>query len=92
MPKIKNGFIWVNWVEKQFYPVAKWAPNENTVLYLPLDSTNTYQDKSLTPHTTSNNWTQFGTYWWVDCASFNRNYIQLENVAIDNEFTFSRYQ
>lgn len=37
MPKIKEVFKWVNWVEQRIYPFARWTPGENTVAYLPLD-------------------------------------------------------
>lgn len=56
-----------------------WQPWANTILYMPLDSTNTVNDLS----SNSNNWTiswtvTFWTNLWVDCGAFlNSGYITI---------------
>lgn len=48
-----------------------WQPGANTLLYLPLDSTNTLNDLSGNGYNMTNNGNvSFWTYGWVDCAYF----------------------
>jgi len=56
----------------------KWQPWANTLLYLPLNITDTYLDKSWNNIQTTNNWVTFGTYtsdnvdcWYFDWSSNN---------------------
>lgn len=48
-----------------------WA---NTLLYCPLNSTDTYTDQSWNNVQTTSNWVSFWTYVWVDCAYFDFNW------------------
>lgn len=70
-------YIYQSWTEKELqnayiweYP-ERWQPWANTVLYLPLDSTNTVNDLSGNGYNMTNNGSvSFWTYGWVDCAYF----------------------
>lgn len=64
-----NVYIWKE------YNREPWA---NTLLYLPLNSTDTYTNKSSSWISTTNSWVSFGTYQWVDCWYFawGEQYIQ----------------
>ena len=44
----------------------------NTLARYPLTSSSTIYDRSWNGRTLTNNWTQFWTYWWIDCAYFQR--------------------
>lgn len=57
-----------------------WKPWANTLLYLPLNSTDTYTDKSWKNRTTTNYNVQFWTYQWVDCWYFNNAHIQINTL------------
>jgi len=49
-----------------------WHPSANTLARYPLTSSSTIYDRSWNGRTLTNNWTQFWTYWWIDCAYFQR--------------------
>ena len=55
----------------------------DTLLYLPLNTTDTYTDKSWHNVMFVNSWTTFWTYQWVNCAYFNWN----SYIYSSNEFT-----
>lgn len=48
-----------------------WKPWANTVAYYPLTSITTTTDSQWTYNLTNGGNVVFGTYQWVDCASFN---------------------
>lgn len=52
-----------------------WRPWANTLLYCPLNSTDTYTDQSWNNVQTTSSWVSFWTYTSanVDCAYFNNN-------------------
>lgn len=56
-----------------------WQPWANTILYMPLDSTNTTTDLSSNHNDWTINWTvNFWTNLWVDCGAFlNSGYITI---------------
>ena len=60
----------------------EWQPWANTLLYLPMNSTDTYLDKSWNNVQTTNSWVTFWEYQWVDCGYFNRNHIQITPFSI----------
>ncbi len=59
-----------------------YTPNSNTLLYLPLNGTTTYTDKSPSARSMTNSWVTFWTHQWVDCAYFqNWNSIVSPNYS-----------
>ena len=69
MPKIKEVFMRVDWVEERIYPTAKWRPWNNTKIYLPL--TDDYKDV-ISWTTLSTTWTvDLTTEWGVKCTRLN---------------------
>ena len=58
---------------KNFYK-QWWQPWANTLLYCPLNSTDTYTDQSWNNIQTTSSWVSFWTYVWVDCAYFDFNW------------------
>jgi len=59
-----------------------WQPSSVTLLYLPLNSTNTYTDQSGKNIGTTNTGTIFWTYQWVDCGYFDGySHIQVNPFA-----------
>ena len=52
-------------------PSAWWQPWVNTLLYCPLNSTDTYTDQSGNNVQTTSSWVSFWMYQWVDCAYFD---------------------
>lgn len=69
MPKIKEVFMRVDWVEERIYPTAKWRPWTNTKIYLPL--TDDYKDV-ISWTTLSTTWTvSLTTEWGVKCTRLN---------------------
>lgn len=61
-------YLTVPWGATPVTPRTPWA---NTLLYLPLDSTNTVNDLSGNGYNMTNNGNvSFWTYGWVDCAYF----------------------
>ena len=75
---------------KKIYLYKEWEwrqPNENTILYMPLNSDTTYLDQVWL--ITTNNWVVFWTYAWVDCWFFNRNYITISSLPFANTTTFN---
>jgi len=60
------------------------------VLKLPLNTTYTYTDQSPLKKTVINNWVQFWTYAWVNCAYFNgSSRLQLPDIKTLSDFTIS---
>ena len=83
MPKVKKIYkgniqVWPAW----------WTPWANTLLYLPLNSTDTYTDKSWNNRGTTNYSVAFWTYQWVNCAYFNNAHIQVTPFQIPTWLTF----
>ena len=74
-------YIWKQWQE--------WQPWEDTLLYLPLNSTDTYLDKSWNNISTTNSNVTFWQYQWVDCGIFNwsNTHIQVTPFAIPSTIT-----
>ena len=66
-----------------------WKPWANTLLYLPLNSTDTYTDKSWNNISTTNSNVTFGDYYWVECGIFNwsNTHIQVTPFAIPDTVT-----
>lgn len=92
--EIKNIYVWTTPVKEVYVWTTKvrpawWQPWANTLLYLPLNSTDTYLDKSWNSISTTNNWVTFWTYQWVDCGSFNgsSNRIDCGNITFTNTTT-----
>ena len=73
---------------KNFYR-QWWKPWANTRLYLPLNSTDNFTDKSWNSYTVTNvGNVQLGTYGWVDCAYFTsatNSYATLNNFAFNSD-------
>lgn len=82
---IKKVTIRPWWVEKQIRPDNWWQPWANTLLYMPLNSTDTYTDKSWNSRTTTNTNVSFWTYQWVNCWYFNWTSAHIQITP----FTFS---
>lgn len=57
-----------------------WQPGANTLLYLPLNSTDTYTDQSWNNISTTNTNVTFWTYQGVDCWQFNQAHIQVNTM------------
>lgn len=55
-------------------PSPWWQPWVNTLVYCPLNSTDTYTDQSGNNVQTTSSWVSFWTYQWVDCAYFDFNW------------------
>lgn len=71
---------------KNFY--KQWRqPWANTLLYLPLNSTDTYTDQSWNNVQTTNNWVTFWTYQWVDCWYFSSAHIQVDPFTYPSDIT-----
>lgn len=70
------------------YP-ERWQPWVNTLLYLPLNSVDTYTDKSWNNRGTTNTSVGFWTYQWVDCWYFNGTsaHIQVTPFAFSSELS-----
>lgn len=64
-----------------------WKPWANTLLYLPLNSTDTYTDQSWNSVVTTNNGTTFWTNYWVDCGYFNSSNIQVTTFTVPSAWT-----
>ncbi len=82
--------LMLNWEEYQIREFQQWwwQPWANTLLYLPLNSTDTYTDKSWNNVSTTNYNVAFWTYQWVDCWEFNTSTrITVTPFSID----FSKY-
>lgn len=79
--KVKKIYVGTNLVR----PV--WKPNTNTIVYLPLNSTNTKND--IEWHTTAQWWTvRYWTYWGVDCADFTSWwYVTISSISFPAEWT-----
>lgn len=59
-----------------------WQPWANTIVYYPLDSTNTVNDLSWNWYNLTNAWwVTFGTNEWVDCAYFNGSYLYYSSLS-----------
>lgn len=72
-----------------------WQPWANTLLYLPLNTTDTYTDKSWNSRTVTNYGIQFWTYSWVDCAYFDNgsgDALVLGNFTLPSDLTVSWWQ
>lgn len=72
-----------------------WTPWANTILYLPLNTTDTYTDQSWNSRTVTNYGIQFWTYSWVDCAYFDNgsgDALVLGNFTIPSDLTVSWWQ
>lgn len=62
--------------------VEWWQPGADTLLYLPLNSTDTYTDKGGRSVSTTNTGVTFWTYQWVDCGYFDGySHIQVTPFA-----------
>lgn len=85
---IKRVTIRPNWTEKQIRP-AWWQPWANTLLYMPLNSTDTHTDKSWNSRATTNTNVSFWTYQWVDCWYLNGTsaHIQITPFTFSSELT-----
>ena len=59
------------WVEEQIRQYTRYTPTSTTLLYLPLETTHTYTDQSLSHKTVTSSGLQFGTYNSVNCVYFN---------------------
>ena len=81
--------LMLNWEDYYFAEWGGWwQPWANTLLYLPLNSTDTYTDKSWNNVSTTNYNVTFWTYQWVDCWEFNTSTrITVTPFPID----FSKY-
>lgn len=85
-------FVWDSQVSKVFVWDTQvrpswWQPWANTLLYMPLNSTDLATDQSGNNVQTNNNWVTFWTYQWVDCGYFNRNNITVSPFAIPADVT-----
>ena len=88
MPKIKNVFKWVNWVENEIYPWG-WSPWSNTLLYYSFND-QTLNDKSWN----GNNWSWYSWAWsyvqwikWYWVQNGNR-WIRMPISMPSWDFTF----
>jgi len=88
--KLKRIMMRPNGVEKQVRPKGWWQPWTNTLLYLPLNSTDTYTDQSGNSRSTTNTSVTFWTYQWVDCWYFNGSsaHIQVTPFSLSWTLTF----
>lgn len=75
----------LHWAIQTFHWKPKWwQPWANTLLYMPLNSTDTYTDKSWNNIGTTNYSVTFWTNYWVDCGYFNGSsaHIQINPFSI----------
>lgn len=63
-------YVRPNGTEQKIRPVW-WQPWANTLLYLPLNSVDTYTDQSWFNRSLTNTNVTFWTYKWVDCGYFD---------------------
>lgn len=69
-------------------PPSPWRqPWANTLLYMPMNSTNQATDQSWNNVQTTNSWVTFWTYQWVDCGYFNDSHIQVTPFNIPSTVT-----
>lgn len=68
MPKIKEVFMRVDWVEERIYPTAKWRPWENTVLYIPMKED--LLDHSWNGISVTSNSVSLSQVWWINVWYF----------------------
>lgn len=88
--KIQRIYVWTTKVRP-----SGWTPWANTLLYLPLNTTDTYTDKSWNSRTVTNYGILFWTYAWVDCAYFDNgsgDAIVFDNFTIPTDLTVSWWQ
>lgn len=85
----QNSTLWAVYAGSEKIWPTWWKPWENTLLYLPLNSTDTYLDKSWNNISTTNSNVTFGDYYWVECWIFNWSnaHIQVTPFAIPNTIT-----
>lgn len=88
------GYTATCWVTDQSW----WQPWANTIVYYPLDSTNTVNDLSNNHYDLTNDWNGvvFWTYQWADCAYFSKGYYNCLYRSTDQilptwDFTWNAY-
>ena len=66
----------------------KWKPWANTILYMPLNSTNTKNDIIWWHTTTQWGTVSYGTYWWVDCMNVTWEwYVWISSMTLPQQYT-----
>ena len=93
MPKVKNVFKWVNWVENEIYPWGGYTPTSNTIVYLPLNWT---LDRYWTSSWTVEIWSDTpyeDIYWnmqWIRFKWNSNSYVKINSVPVMNtDFTLN---
>jgi len=66
-----------------------WKPWANTLLYYPLTSETTVNEKSWKNKDLTNTWVTFWTYQWVDCAYFDGSHFLKNETSYGLSWNFT---